>query len=310
LSGDFESSVFPPAPPAPLLCRFESLIERDAEPPRFRVVFCVHVPKAAGNSMNVLLRQNRYFDVPIRGDDFFYYTPQERWLELARPGPATIFTGHFRLDHPLLRRMWIPYATLSVLRHPVERMLSAYNFALRREGTLWHSEVTTGAMSLVDYAAAFTAGVGTQYGYFDDTGSRSASPQECLENLLTKVSFYGFSDRFEEFAVTVGYLLGLRNVLPVPEENVTAEIPNPHNRQARQSLTAEELTQLGEILRDDLWFHEQALAAYRHRMAEPRLAELLAISAPVLAACRDARRQFTTIKDTVRAGHHGPRPAG
>ena len=119
--------VFPPAPPAPLLCRFESLIERDAEPPRFRVVFCVHVPKAAGNSMNVLLRQNRYFDVPIRGDDFFYYTPQERWLELARPGPATIFTGHFRLDHPLLRRMWIPYVTLSVLRHPVERMLGRPN---------------------------------------------------------------------------------------------------------------------------------------------------------------------------------------
>ena len=142
-----------------------------------------------------------------------------------------------------------------------------------------------------------------------DTGSRSASPQECLENLLTKVSFYGFSERFEEFAVTVGYLLGLRNVLPVPEENVTADIPNPHNRQARQSLTAEELAQLGEILRDDLWFHEQALAAYRHRMADPRLAELLATSAPLLAACRDARRQCLTIKDTVRTGHRGPRLA-
>ena len=72
---------------------------------------------------------------------------------------------------------------------------------LRREGTQWHSEVTTGAMSFTDYAAAFTAGVGTQYGYFDDTGTGAASPKERLENVLNKVTFYGFSDKFDEFAV-------------------------------------------------------------------------------------------------------------
>ena len=301
MSTAFDNSGFPPAPAEPMLRRFESLLDSEVEPPRTRVVFCVHVPKAAGNSMNVLLRQNRYFDIPIRGDDFFYYTPQDRWLELAKPGPATMFTGHFRLDHPLLARMWIPYVTLSVLRHPVDRMLSAYNFTLRREGTLWHSEVTAGAMSFVDYAAAFTAGVGTQYGYFDDTGTRSATPQECLDNLLRKVTFYGFSEKFDEFAVIVGYLMGLRNVLPVPEENITADIPNSHNRRAKTSLTEDERAALNATLRDDLWFYDQALKAYEERIAGSRLAEVVARTAPLIVLCSDVRRQFMTIKDLVRA---------
>jgi sulfotransferase famil protein len=302
LSADFANSGFPPPPAEPMLRRFESLLNSEVDPPRTRVAFCVHVPKAAGNSMNVLLRQNRYFDIPIRGDDFFYYTPPDRWLELAKPGPATMFTGHFRLDHPLLARMWIPYVTLSVLRHPLDRMLSAYNFTLRREGTLWHSEVTAGAMSFVDYAAAFTAGVGTQYGYFDHTGTRSATSQDCLDNLLNKVTFYGLSDRFDEFAVVVGYLMGLRNVIPVPEENVTAEIPNPNGRRAKTSLTEEERAALDATLRDDLWFYDQALKAYEHRIAGPRLAEVVARSAPLIARCRDVRNEFSKIKGDVRAG--------
>jgi len=284
-----------------MLCRFEALRASKAEPSRLRVVFCIHVPKAAGNSMNILFRQNRYFDVPIRGDDFFYYTPQDRWLELTRPGPATIFSGHFRLDHPLLRRMWMPYAAVSLLRNPVDRLLSAYNFTLRREGTLWHSEVTTGAMSFTDYAAAFTAAVGTQYGYFDDTGTGTASPQECLENLLNKVTFYGFSEKFDEFAVTIGYLMGLRNVVPIPEENITAEIPNPHNHPTKICVTDAESDILSVMLRDDQWFYDEALKAYNSRMSDPRLAELVARSAPLIALCRDTRSQFTAIKESVRA---------
>ena len=57
----------------------------------------------------------------------------------------------------------------------------------------------------------------------------------------------------------VGYLMGLRNVIPVPEENVTAEIPNPNDGQAKTFLTEEERAALNATLRDDLWFYDQAL---------------------------------------------------
>jgi len=122
-----------------------------------------------------------------------------------------------------------------------------------------------------------------------------------LQNLLNKVTFYGFSDKFDEFAVAVGYLMGLRNVMPIAEENVTAEIPNPHNRQAKTSLTDAEIDTLNVMLRDDQWFYDEALKAYDSRMSDPRLAQVVARSAPLIALCRDTRSQFTAIKESVRA---------
>jgi hypothetical protein len=55
---------------------------------------------------------------------------------------------------------------------------------------------------------------GAIYGFFDDTGQGDfaptgvATPQECLRNLVTRVGLYGLAERFDEFAVLMGYLLG------------------------------------------------------------------------------------------------------
>ena len=59
---------------------------------------------------------------------------------------------------------------VSVLRDPVERMLSNYNFTLRRPANPWHDEVVNKGMSFVEYSGKMLDAIGPQYSFFDDTG--------------------------------------------------------------------------------------------------------------------------------------------
>ena len=132
LSTDFDNSGFPSAPAEPMLRPFKSLLNNEVEPPRTRVVFCVHVPKAAGNSMNVLLRQNRSPTSPS-AETIFSITllriVGSNWQSLGRPrcSPGTS-VSITRCSHGCRN----PYVTLSVLPHPMDRLLSAFNPTLRQ----------------------------------------------------------------------------------------------------------------------------------------------------------------------------------
>ena len=85
-------------------------------------------------------------------------------------------------------------------------------------------------MPFTEYAKNAYSAFGAQYSFFDDTGQGSfaptgtATPQQCLDNLITKVGLYGLTERFEEFTVLMGYLLGRARILAVPRRNVTDRI--------------------------------------------------------------------------------------
>ena len=85
----------------------------------------------------------------------------------------------------------------------------------------------------MDYAAKMYAAIGPQYSFFDDTGRGSFAPtgtatvQECLENLVTKVGLYGLTERFDEFTVLMGYLLGRPRILGYPARQRDESHPKP-----------------------------------------------------------------------------------
>src|SRR5262249_8812200 len=147
-----------------------------------------------------------HFD--MASSEFFESVAEEHRLLDGYRAPAArphshVLTGHFRLDHPIFRRISGPHFTVTTLRDPIARMLSNYNHALLTPGSLWHEEVASGRMPFIEHAAKVYAAVGPQYSFFDDTGlgtfapSGRATPQQCLDNLLTKVSFYGLTGRFD-----------------------------------------------------------------------------------------------------------------
>jgi len=299
-----------PARPAVSPYTFDQLLNQEVEKLGLDLVFNIHVPKAAGNSANLLFRHLGF--VPLMLDmntnDFFQTVREDRWFEgYEAPAPrvaAYLMTGHMRLDHPIFRRLWIPHVIVSMLRDPLERMMSHYNFTLRLPDNPWHADVVSRRMSLLEYAGKMLDAIGPQYSFFDDTGrgtfarTGTASVQDCLSNLLTKVSFYGLCDRFDEFAVMSGYLLGRRSFLAVAPVNVTGEIEDLGGGvPPKTTLTDEERDGLTTMLRDDIWFYEQAAKEYEKRVADSRLQTLFAQMLPVVKSSREAMRGLLAIRD-------------
>ena len=85
--------------------------------------------------------------------------PRSNSLEAYRrppPRQSYLLSGHFRLDHPIFRRVGVPHVVITTLRDPIDRMLSNYNFTLRMPHNPWHDDVVTKGMSFLEYAANMT----------------------------------------------------------------------------------------------------------------------------------------------------------
>jgi len=151
--------------------------------------------------------------------------------------------------------------------------------------------------------------IGPQYGFFDDSGrgifarTGTASVQDCLSNLLTKISFYGLCGRFDEFAIMSGYLLGRRGFLAVAPVNVTGEIEDRGGGvPPKTTLTEEERDALTTMLRDDIWFYQQAVKEYEKRVADTRLQALFSQLLPVVKSSREAMRGVLAVRDPADPG--------
>lgn len=302
-----------PSRPAVKPYTFEQLLNREVESLGLDLAFNIHIPKAAGNTVNALFRQLGFIPVPLdmNTNDFFATVREDRWFEgYAAPPPrdAYLMTGHMRLDQPMFRRLWMPHMIVSVLRDPVERMLSNYNFTLRRPANPWHDEVVNKGMSFVEYSSRMLDAIGPQYSFFDATGkgvfarTGNATVQECLANLLTKVSFYGLSERFDEFAVLTGYLLGRAKILAIAPANVTSEINDLTGLPLKTALTAEERDGLGTLMKDDIWFYQEAVKEYDRRMADPRLQAVFSDVLPLIKSSREAMSKILALQDPADPG--------
>lgn len=306
-----EPSVDPaevPDPPPVQPYTFKQLMDRDVEGDGLDLVLQIHVPKAGGNTVNLLFGQMGF--IPLAWDmssnDFFQTVREDQWWAGFRaPPPRTAYflTGHMRLDNPIYKRLWIPHVVVTLLRDPIERMLSNYNFTLRRPQNPWHDDIVNKGMTFLEYVANMDAAIGPQYGFFDDTGAGTfartgtASVEHCLNNLLTKVSIFGLTSRFDEFAVLAGMLLGRQRILAVPPSNVTDQIPDINGMPFKTSLTDQERAEISTLLKDDIWFYEQASKEYGRRIADPNLQAVLSEVLPLIESSRGAMVRLSNVRD-------------
>jgi hypothetical protein len=287
---------------------FEQLLNRQFEKSGVDLAVNIHIPKACGNSSNALFRQLGF--VPISLDmntnDFFHTIREDRWLEgylAPPPRDAYLLTGHLRLDHPIFRRILPPHVIVTVLRDPIDRILSHYNFTTRTPGAPWYDEVVSSGMTFPEYAAKIFSAIGPQYGFFDDSGKGTFAPtgtataKECFENLVTRVGFYGLAERFDEFAVLIGYLLGRTEILATAAINVTRELPDLNGIPLKTSLSKAERSAITKLLKDDIWFYEKAREEYDRRLADPRLQSLLSKTMPLFKSSQEAMGRLLAMKD-------------
>jgi hypothetical protein len=284
---------------------FQQLLNRQVQSYGPDLVLHVHVPKTGGITVATLLRQIEFFSLHFNmtTQDFFGIVPENCFFDAYRMPPPRrgyTLTGHYRLDHPIFRRLWMPHMIVTTLRHPVQRMLSYYNHTLRVRGNPWHKEVV-GGMPFIEYARNVNSAFGPQYSFFDDTGrgtfapSGAATAEECLNNLLSKVGLYGLTERFDEFAVLVGYFLSRPGILAVPHRNVTSEIENLSG-QSKSALSVAERDELTDLVKDDIWFYEQATKEYHRRISDPRLRQILSQVLPLIQVCRESANRLSAVR--------------
>ena len=285
---------------------FEQLLNRQVHEYGPDLVLHPHVPKLGGITVAALLRQIDFFTLHFDMStlSFFDSVPEDRFFDAYRAPPprrAYALTGHYRLDHPLLRRLWMPHVIVTTLRDPVNRLLSHYNHTLLVKGSPWHDDVVRG-MPFAEYARNAFGAFGAIYSFFDDTGQGTFAPtgtgtaQECLRNLVTRVGLFGLTERFDQFAVLVGYLLGKPGVAVV-SRNVTDTLPNPDGVRLKRDVSAAEHDDLADLLKDDLWFYREAVKEYERRVSDPRLQQLFSEALPLFRTYLKSVQRFAALRD-------------
>ncbi|WP_198370852.1 sulfotransferase family 2 domain-containing protein [Roseomonas rosulenta] len=195
---------------------------------RTKIAF-VHVPKTAGTSLTTVLAKGwgrvKIVGVASEVDAM----PDEEVEDL------TLIAGHF-FPHQMNRPCFHDYASVTVLRDPFDRLVSAWRFA--------HERVAQG--DRVGPAMAFAAGVSfsefafSSYGAYDRHSQvynlareRGMKPQQQpmarmlrLAKRLLDGMLVGTADRLDDFARALFHRFDRGDPPPMPRLNTTADMPD------------------------------------------------------------------------------------
>jgi hypothetical protein len=220
------TSTSPPEPPAPAP-------PASPEDPRSKFVFCfVHIPKAAGTTLqDIVVRQFRggkafrFIGTPAQAAEFQNLPQQER-------DRYDLLTGHVHFGiHEWSGR---PPLYLTMLRDPVDRVISHYYFALSQPTHYMYRIIRERNLTLKDYAAtrATVELDNDQVRWLTTTPHRDIPtgkvPRRLLDeakwNLENAFSCIGLTERFDESLACMQAAFGWKDV-SYERRNVTRERP-------------------------------------------------------------------------------------
>ena len=222
----------------------------------------VHVPKVGGTTLNHILMKNYRWRVDSYGSNFFpRYYPDE-FISLVQPPNdddtrrPVFFTGHITLDNDIFRYMPVRYSAITMLRDPVQRMISNYRFHSSLPASPHYEPIKNGA-GVLDYLDKFGDEILLQHKMFAPRGGVA----EALTNLESHISIFGLQDRYDEFLSSLAVLLGLPDVSHRPLNRTVA---------AATAVPEADVARLRERMADEIAFYQGAIALYEKRAAALR----------------------------------------
>ena len=141
--------------------------------------------------------------------------------------------------------------TITVLRDPVERIVSHYRFNASAPSTL-QDAIHRERLTVVDYFQRLA--VPPQYQYFAPNGDAESA----LERLASEVSWFGLQSDFDQFVATLGRLLGLPTLAHKALNQTPDDAPE---------VTPGHIEELRSLLRADIDFFQRATELYWQRLA-------------------------------------------
>jgi hypothetical protein len=243
--------------------RFSELAQIDVGDPVPPLVF-IHVPRTAGTTVNKILMKNYKYRADSYGASFFppYFPSQFLWLVSSprsaddRNRPA-FFTGHIDLGNEIFRHMPVRHLVITMLREPVERIISHYRFN-STQPSIFQKAIREQNLDVVGYLKYFGAAVPQQYELFApaSVGNDEERVARALGNLEASVSIFGLQERFNEFTPMLTTLIGLPDV----SHKTLNKLPP-----GAADVTPEQIEQLQPLLKHDIDFYEGATKLYHQR---------------------------------------------
>jgi len=255
----------------------------------------IHVPKAGGTTLNNILMKNYRFRIDSYGENFFpRYYPDE-FVSLVQEPIAedtrrpVYFTGHIDLDNDLFRYMPVRYVAVTMLRDPVQRIVSHYRFHSTLQRSPLSAQIGNGALDVVDYFQRFRSTIPMQYEIFAPrkTGgvavAEAGRVQEALENLESKVSHFGLQERYDAFVVVLRELLGIPDAFSQPLNKTPSDAA---------PVTDDQIDRLRDLMPDELDFYHGAI-----RLHERRMQNLAFDLESKLGMFAEAKQRYLALRD-------------
>lgn len=249
------------------------------------LIFFLHIPKAAGSTLSQILRRHygaarvldsypATFRQKIQGKsglesarwryDYFAALPEGIKQETA------VFMGHEGFGfHQALGR---PSTTITILRDPVDRVLSHYYYIWRNKENHLHQVVTDRQMSLAEFVtsgvsrevdngqAKLLAGLETPYLTAGEYGDEIL--EAAKENMSRHFAVVGLTERFDESLILLKRTLGWQQWPFYVPANVTQKRPQ------RQRVDAETTQLICEVNQLDLDLYRFAQAQFEARLQQ------------------------------------------
>ncbi|HEX8474147.1 MAG TPA: sulfotransferase family 2 domain-containing protein [Pyrinomonadaceae bacterium] len=190
-----------------------------------RVLIYLHIPKTGGLTLRSIIERNFPSDSIHHIDG----SPgsKERFIELpeATRRRINVLRGH--MPFGLHAHLYGRADYLTMLRHPVERIISLYYYILATPNNNFHAEVAGRRMSLADFVESRisqaknhqTRMISGLENRFDD-----AALEVAKANLRTHFTAVGLNEKFDESLILFKRLLGWNNIFYV-KRNVTKKRP-------------------------------------------------------------------------------------
>ena len=262
-----------PTPGGGTVYRYADLMRLDGDTPVPPLVF-IHIPRTAGSTLNKLLMRNYKFRADSYGNSFFPPYPLSQFRSLVeapqseddRIRPA-FFTGHIDLSNEIFFHMPVQYVAMTMLRDPVERIVSHYRFNSTQQ-SVFRDAIREKGLNVVDYYKHFACAIPQQYELFAVTpdtemdravqfmDDEPVRVSRAVRNLERRVSLFGLQEDFSGFVAMLAARLGLPDVSYKPLNTLPP---------GATDVTTAQIKQLRKLLERDFEFYEAARAIYRQR---------------------------------------------
>ncbi len=238
----------------------------------------LHIPKAAGSTLYPVI--DRHYDpaviYTIDGSRTWESMKEFASLPDERRRKIRVLKGHMTFG--MHRYLFGPSTYITLLRDPVERIISHYYYVLRTPVHYLYDKVKSGNMTLKDYVQSrlsteldngqtrLICGVkDVLFGDEEDEVPFGECSREMLEiakkNLLDHFSVVGLTERFDETLVLLKRIFGWR--MPFyTMRNVTK------NRPRKESIDRETLALIEKQNKLDLELYRFAEDLFKRKIAE------------------------------------------